>query len=92
MLAVGLSLEAQVPDQIYRGVSSIESNSPSPPLGAERVGVRWGIPENLINKRFSGSSHLTLPIACAMGPLPFPHFMAERAIHTGHLGCEISHG
>jgi hypothetical protein len=31
---------------------------------AERAGVRWG--------RHRSSTHLTLPIAAAMGPLPLP--------------------
>src|SRR6266851_7166950 len=39
--------------------------SPSPPLGAERVGVRWGASG-------CGVAHLTLPIAHATGPLPLP--------------------
>src|SRR5215467_6622147 len=38
--------------------------SPSPPWGAERVGVRWGI--------VADKTHLTLPIAAAMGPLSLP--------------------
>ncbi len=39
--------------------------APSLPLGAERVGVRWGVFR-------SPHSHLTLPIAEAMGPFPLP--------------------
>src|SRR2546423_1069365 len=39
--------------------------TPSPPLGAERVGVRWGIPEH------QPRTHLTLP-ALRAGPLPLP--------------------
>src|SRR5207244_10506074 len=37
-----------------------QPKSPSPPLGAERVGVRWGSPRG----RKGGTAHLTLP------PLP----------------------
>jgi uncharacterized protein (TIGR02118 family) len=44
-----------------------EEASPSPPLGAEKVGVRWGRPAP-----DRGAAHLTLPIACALGPLPLP--------------------
>src|SRR5271167_263242 len=43
-----------MPDLIARRVAEI---SPSPPLGAERVGVRWGIPA----VPSSGATHLTLP-------------------------------
>src|SRR5438309_1548255 len=35
-------------------------------LGAERVGVRWGIPCTASH----GATHLTLPVANATGPLP----------------------
>src|SRR5689334_5020488 len=38
--------------------------SPSPPLGAERAGVRWGIPSD-------AGAHLTLP-SLRDGPLPLP--------------------
>src|SRR6266436_3670045 len=44
----------------------------SPPLGAERAGVRWGISHRR-------RAHLTLPIADAMGPLPLRPG-AERAL------------
>src|SRR5256885_11658372 len=43
----------------------VQQSSPSPPLGAERVGVRWGIPEIL------PSAHLTFP-RLRRGPLPLP--------------------
>jgi hypothetical protein len=39
---------------------------PLRPLGAERVGVRWG------EQRLDGVTHLTLPVADATGPLPLP--------------------
>src|SRR6266851_622393 len=42
-----------------------QRGSPSPPPGAERVGVRWGIPER------SPTAHLTLP-GLWRGPLPLP--------------------
>jgi hypothetical protein len=41
-------------------------NSPSLPLGAERVGVRWG------NLPLATAAHLTLPAAKPAGPLPLP--------------------
>jgi hypothetical protein len=37
---------------------------PSPPLGAERVGVRWGSPP--------GNTHLTLPPLARRAPLSPP--------------------
>ena len=43
-------------------------NSPSPPLGAERVGVRWGSGRSVV----AGVAHLTLPVAESTGPLPLP--------------------
>jgi len=44
--------------------------APSPPPGAERVGVRWGIPET------PEHSHLTLPLL-RDGPLPLPPMGGE---------------
>jgi hypothetical protein len=41
------------------------SYAPSPPPGAERVGVRWANP-------LAAAAHLTLPVAKATGPLPLP--------------------
>src|SRR3954453_8961341 len=41
-----------------------EMASPSPPLGAERVGVRWGIPDRLPP---TSPSH-----ACGVGPFLSP--------------------
>src|SRR5271169_3090824 len=37
------------------------------PWGAERVGARWGAPVPRC-----GTTHITLPIAHTMGPLPLP--------------------
>jgi ATP-dependent Lhr-like helicase len=48
-------------------VARLSANSPSPPLGAERVGVRWGEPQ----ASDGGATHLTLPAQRA-GPLPLP--------------------
>jgi ATP-dependent helicase Lhr and Lhr-like helicase len=48
-------------------VARLCANSPSPPLGAERVGVRWGEPQAAND----GATHLTLP-ALQAGPLPLP--------------------
>jgi hypothetical protein len=58
-------------------------SSPSPPLGAERVGVRWG------ERRLAGVTHLTLPVADATGPLPLPRKRAERAIFDRDRVAEI---
>jgi hypothetical protein len=41
-------------------------NSPSLPLGAEKVGVRWG------NLPLATAAHLTLAAAKPAGPLPLP--------------------
>ena len=41
-------------------------NSPSLPLGAESVGVRWG------NLPLTTGAHLTLPAVKPAGPLPLP--------------------
>ena len=41
-------------------------NSPSLPLGAERVGVRWG------NLPLATAAHFTLAAAKPAGPLPLP--------------------
>src|SRR5438094_7049701 len=47
-------------------VSDLEARrAPSPPRGAERVGVRWGVPER------SPAARLTLP-SLRDGPLPLP--------------------
>ncbi|HEX4185391.1 MAG TPA: hypothetical protein VHY78_05985, partial [Stellaceae bacterium] len=48
-------------------VARLSANSPSPPLGAERDGVRWGEPRAADD----GATHLTLP-ALRAGPLPLP--------------------
>jgi ATP-dependent Lhr-like helicase len=48
-------------------VARLSANSASPPLGAERVGVRWGEPPVATD----GVTHLTLP-ALRAGPLPLP--------------------
>ena len=53
-------------------------NSPSPPLGAERAGVRWGEPPAA---RPRGTTHLTLPIAIARVPSLSPRKRAERATY-----------
>ena len=50
-------------------VGRIFGNSPSPPPGVERVGVRRGIPER--PPRRLGATHLTLP-PLRDGPLPLP--------------------
>jgi ATP-dependent Lhr-like helicase len=47
-------------------VARLSANSPSPPLGAERVGVRWGS-----QAADAPATHLTLP-ALRTGPLPLP--------------------
>ena len=64
----GIWLEWEI-ERIGRPIAMSErTNSPSPPLGAERVGVRWGSPGSEPRRL----THLTLPIAYAMGPLPLP--------------------
>ena len=47
------------------GTGPGKTPSPSPPLGAERVGVRWGIPA-------SPRAHLTRPPLRGSHPLPPP--------------------
>ena len=59
--------------------------SPSPPLGAERVGVRWGKPQPPIG----GATHLTLP-RLRRGPLPLPP-RAERGKKTNHVIGNLIH-
>src|SRR4051794_39515993 len=56
----------------YNGVAEAVL-APSPPSGAERAGVRWGIPERV------PTSPPHPPIADAMGPSLSP-FRAEREI------------
>src|SRR5215469_12447114 len=51
----------------------VEGNSPSPPLGAERVGVRWGE----LRAPSSGGAHLTLPRLSAWAP-PSPPASGRR--------------
>src|SRR5690348_5476285 len=58
---------------------------PSPPLGAERVGVRWGEPQAPIG----GTTHLTLP-RLRRGSLPLPLKGGEgqkRRKHTAREMC-----
>src|SRR5260370_393384 len=62
--------------------SQTPPGAPSPPLGGERVGVRWG--------RFrQRGAHLTLPAADAAGPLPLPTVTAggEGRPRGGFLGA-----
>src|SRR6266404_2025794 len=51
---------------IFMKPPGAQRNNPSPPLGAERVGVRWE--SRVPNSR---TTHLTLPAQRA-GPLPLP--------------------
>ena len=57
---------------------------PSPPPGAERVGVRWGIA--CANH---GIARLTLPVAGATGPLPLPPQAGGEG--KGCADCRLPH-
>jgi hypothetical protein len=58
--------------------------SPSPPSGAERVGVRWGLPllQTTVTQPTSPSPSLK-----AMGPLPLPPQAGGEGKFLNKAGC-----